>query len=201
MAPEQILYLPGAAGLRSLWQPVSERLGLALPQEILGWPGFGGEPAQPDVQSFDDLVQMVVRRLDRPTALVAQSMGGVVALRAALARSGQVSHLVLSATSGGLDMNAYGATDWRPMVRAAFPDLPDWFDRHHEYLQDALPTLAMPVLLLWGDNDPISPVGAGQALQALLPQSRLHVVKGGGHDLASTHASEILPLIQAHLRR
>jgi pimeloyl-ACP methyl ester carboxylesterase len=199
LAPEQILFLPGATGLRALWQPVAEGLGLPLPGHILGWPGFGEELPNPSVNSFDDLVRLVTHRIDRPTALVAQSMGGVVALRAALACPERVTHMVLSVTSGGLDMRAHGAADWRPMVRAASPHLPPWFDEQRDSLADQLPSLAMPVLLLWGDADPISPVSVGEALHALLPHSTLHVVKGGAHDLASTHAHEILPLIRRHL--
>jgi poly(3-hydroxyoctanoate) depolymerase len=198
-APEQILFLPGATGLRALWQPVADGLGLPIPWHITGWPGFGDEPTDPGVDSFDDLVHLVLRRIDRPTALVAQSMGGVVALRAALACPERVTHLVLSVTSGGLDMAAHGATDWRPMVRSAFPHLPAWFDEARDCLEDGLASLAMPVLLLWGDADPLSPVSVGEALHAMLPHSTLHVVKAGGHDLASTHAQEVLPLIRAHL--
>ena len=31
-----------------------------------------------------------------------------------------------------------------------------------------------------------------------LPDARLHVVKGGGHDIAQTHADEVAPLIERH---
>jgi len=59
--------------------------------------------------------------------------------------------------------------------------------------------IAAPTLLLWGDADPISPLAVGQHLQQQLPDARLHVVKGGGHDLARTHADEVAPLIERHL--
>ena len=60
--------------------------------------------------------------------------------------------------------------------------------------------VAMPALLLWGDCDPISPVRVGERLASLLPNAHLHVVQGGDHDLAETHASVIAPLIDEHLR-
>jgi hypothetical protein len=34
----------------------------------------------------------------------------------------------------------------------------------------------------------------------LLPKARLHVVPGGGHDLAQTRAADLAPLVEAHLR-
>jgi pimeloyl-ACP methyl ester carboxylesterase len=45
----------------------------------------------------------VVQYIDEPTALIAQSMGGVIAARAALERPDMVTRLVLSVTSGGID--------------------------------------------------------------------------------------------------
>jgi pimeloyl-ACP methyl ester carboxylesterase len=62
-----------------------------------------------------------------------------------------------------------------------------------------LSALRIPTLLLWGDADPISPVEAGRRLAAVLPQAELHVIPGGGHDVACAFASEVAPLIARHL--
>jgi pimeloyl-ACP methyl ester carboxylesterase len=165
----------------------------------VGWPGFGPTPAHPAFQSFDDLVADVVRRIDRPTALIAQSMGGAVALRAALARPDLVTHLVLAATSGGLDVGSLGAVDWRAGFLVANPTLPTWFTTHREDLSAQVPSITAPALLLWGDTDPISPVAVGQRLVSLLPRAQLQVVAGGGHDLARVFAGQVAPWIDAHL--
>jgi pimeloyl-ACP methyl ester carboxylesterase len=57
----------------------------------------------------------------------------------------------------------------------------------------------MPVLFLWGDADPISPVKVGEKLAALLPHANLHIFAGADHDLAYTHAAEVAALIDQHL--
>jgi pimeloyl-ACP methyl ester carboxylesterase len=44
-----------------------------------------------------------------------------------------------------------------------------------------LPKLRMPVLILWGAEDRITPLSEGQAMHALMPQSRLAVAPGCGH--------------------
>ncbi len=44
------------------------------------------------------------------------------------------------------------------------------------YLAEAVPTL-----ILWGDRDPIIPVGHGIRAHDLMPGSRLHVFEGAGH--------------------
>lgn len=197
--PSQILFLPGVGGDPQFWQPVSGLLDHPAARRLMGWPGFGPVPADPAVRGMADLVARVVDAIDQPTALVAQSMGGIVAVQAALQRPGLVTHLVLTATSGGVDMAAHGAQDWRPAFAKAHPTVPPWFADYREDLTARMAAVTAPTLLLWGDADPISPVGVGRRLQALLPHSRLQVVPGGAHDLANRHAARVAPLIAAHL--
>lgn len=195
----QLLFLPGAGGNPQFWQPVSDLLAHPAQRKLLGWPGFGAVPADPKVRGLDDLVARVVDEIDQPTALIAQSMGGVIAIRAALQRPELVTHLVLSVTSGGVDMSALQAEDWRPAFFAANPTLPRWFADHDEDMTDAIKAVRVPTLLLWGDADPISPVTVGQRLQELLPVSHLHVFPGGEHDLARQFPAQVAALIDQHL--
>lgn len=63
-----------------------------------------------------------------------------------------------------------------------------------------LPQLKMPVLLVWGDLDRITPLSLGEKMHQLIPQSRLEVVKGCGH-LANTQcAANYGPAVQSFLR-
>lgn len=197
--PETLVFLPGAAGVTEFWQPLAGQLRHPATREIIAYPGFGNEPTTPEVNSLDDLVARVTARLDRPSALIAQSMGGVIAVRIALARPDLVTHLVLSVTSGGLDMKGFGAADWRDGFAAANPRLPDWFLNDHTDLSPQIADIRQPTLLLWGDDDPLSPVVVGECLHGLLANSRLHVVPGGRHDLGKVHASELAPMVDAHL--
>ncbi|QXI26050.1 alpha/beta fold hydrolase [Pseudomonas vanderleydeniana] len=201
LLPEKLLFLPGASGNTRFWLPAAERI--AHPAQALhfGWPGFGDTPANPKVNGLEDLVDLVLGEIDRPAALVAQSMGGIVAVRAALERPDLITHLILTVTSGGVDMSAFGAEDWRADFAATYPGLPRWFLDEQRDLSARMAELRMPVLLLWGDADPISPVGVGQRLAQLLPNADLQVFAGGGHDLGHTHAVEVAALIESHLRR
>lgn len=199
-APEQLLFLPGASGNTGFWCPVAERLTHPAQRRHLGWPGFGDTPRDPEINGLPDLLTLVLAQLDRPCALIAQSMGGVLAVEAALREPRWVTHLVLAATSGGLPMAVHGAQDWRPGFQASHPAMPGWFADATPDLSTGLPQLTMPVLLLWGDADPISPVSLGQALAEAIPRSSLRVFAGGNHDLAMTHAAGVAPLIEAHLQ-
>jgi len=197
----KLLFLPGVSGDTRFWRPVAALLAHPAAKVHLGWPGFGPTPADPGVQGIDDLVARVLREVDRPTALIAQSMGGVIAVRAALKRPELVTHLVLTATSGGIDTAGLGVEDWRPAFLRAHPGLPAWFINYKPDLAAELSEVTAPALLLWGDADPISPVAVGRRLAELLPHAELRVISGGDHDLARVHAARVAPLIEAHLAK
>jgi poly(3-hydroxyoctanoate) depolymerase len=198
-SPSQLLFLPGATGNTAFWRPLADRLETNARKLIVGYPGFGSEPSDERIGSFDDLVERILTHIDQPTAIVAQSMGGVIAVRAALAKPHLVTHVVLVATSGGIDTKGLGAHDWRNGFAESYPSLPDWFISFRSDLTAELESLTQPVLLIWGDADPLSPVAVGQRLLELLPHAQLHVVAGGNHDLANVYASDLVPIIDAHL--
>jgi pimeloyl-ACP methyl ester carboxylesterase len=198
-APTKLIFQPGAGGNPKFWKSVADRLTYSASRTLLGWPGFGTVPADPAIKSIDDLIASVVRQIDQSTALIAQSMGGVIAIQAALKRPTLVTHLVLTATSGGLDISDLRVDDWRPAFNAANQTLPRWFADYKSDLTHDLGALTMPTLLLWGDADPISPVTVGERLSTLLPNARLKVLAGGDHGLANTLAADVAPIIDAHL--
>lgn len=195
----RILFLPGAGGGASFWRRAADRAG--LDGRFLAWPGLGDEPADPEIRGVDDLVRMTLAHMEEPVDIVAQSMGGLVAMRAALAAPGKVERLVLTATSGGLPVSDLGGADWREDYFRAFPRAARWIADPVEDLSARIAGLGAPTLLLWGDRDPISPVAVGERLRALLPDARLRIVSGAGHDLAQTHADVVAPLIARHLAR
>lgn len=193
--PKKLVFLPGALGRMDFWLPAAALIRHPAEKIHFGWPGFGPTPPDPDVTGIDDLVNKVIATLNVPSALIAQSMGGTIALRVALAVPDMVTHLVLAETSGGMDMTGLGAEDWRPFVRNDYPALPGWFLDYHEDLTERLPQINMPTLLLWGDADPISPVNVGKKLAAFLQHSELHVIEGADHDLGYSHAPQVAVLI------
>ncbi|MBX6689786.1 alpha/beta hydrolase [Pseudomonas sp. USTB-Z] len=195
---EQLIFLPGASGRIEFWQPLADALEYSGEEIFFGYPGFGGVPDAPGIKGLSDVVERVVSLIDKPTALIAQSMGGVVAVQAANARPDLVSHLVLAVTSGGLDMSAFSARDWRADFAGQYYS-PDWFTRFSSDLSEEISRLRARTLLLWGDQDPYSPVAVGRKLASLIPVSELHILPGGDHDLGCCKADEISALVDLHL--
>src|SRR5262249_380559 len=145
-------------------------------KEHFGWPGLGNEPHDPAVKGMDDLVRLVAARMDGPVDLVAQSMGGVIAVRLALERPQSVRRLVLVVTSGGVNMAGLGADDWRSDYRRSFPRAAEWVTEMRSSPELPVEKIAAPTLLVWGSADAISPVAVGRHLLVRLPDAQLHVV-------------------------
>jgi pimeloyl-ACP methyl ester carboxylesterase len=195
------LFLPGVGADPAFWHPLGGLLPETGPKTYLGWPGLANQPPDPAINSYDDLIALVESNLgDSPADLVAQSMGGVIAMQVVLRNPGRIRRIVLTATSGGVDMGALGASDWRTDYRATHPHVAAWAYGWRPDISDRIGRITQPVLLLWSDADPISPLGIGKRLLSLLPDARLHIIPGGDHMFARDRAAEIAPLIQAHLQ-
>jgi pimeloyl-ACP methyl ester carboxylesterase len=61
--------------------------------------------------------------------------------------------------------------------------------------------VSVPTLLLWGDDDPLSPVAVGRHLAAAIPKAELHVVRGGRHSMGVDLPAQLAPRIEAHIAR
>jgi poly(3-hydroxyalkanoate) depolymerase len=64
-----------------------------------------------------------------------------------------------------------------------------------------LPLLSQPTLILAGDRDKIVPLANARVLNALIPNSRLQVIKGAGHLFFVSRADEKVPMIRNFLRQ
>jgi pimeloyl-ACP methyl ester carboxylesterase len=56
-----------------------------------------------------------------------------------------------------------------------------------------LPQLKMPVLIVWGEKDQITPLSQGETMHRLVPQSQLDVIPGCGHLAPRQCAARIGP--------
>jgi surfactin synthase thioesterase subunit len=96
----RVLFLPGAGASPDFWKPVGTRLPPEWTKEYFAWPGLGDQPHDPSITGIDDLVQLVLSRMDEPVDLAAQSMGGVIAPRS-------------RATRPSAALGAHGHIGWR----------------------------------------------------------------------------------------
>lgn len=194
-----LLFLPGAAGAGAFWLPVADRLPARWRKTLVDWPGAGDQPHDPSIGGFAGLIKLAAGSLDDHTDVIAQSMGGAVAIGLALRHPAQVRRLVLVATSGGIDLARFGVADWRPEYRARYPRAAPWVWEERLDNGAEVREVSAPTLLLWGDADPLSPVTVGRRLAELLPAGALHVVPGATHDVAREYPDVVAGLIAEHL--
>ena len=196
----RLFFLPGVGGSAAFWRPLGDLLPRDWDKVYFAWPGLGDNPADPKVNSYHDLVALVETQLgDEPVDLLAQSMGGAIALTIALRNPDKVRRIVLAVTAGGMDVEALGAIDWRINYREEFAQVADWVMSERPDVSARLAEVHHPCLLIWGDDDPISPLAVGQHFEAHLPDARLVVVPGGEHDLINARADEVAENVRVFL--
>ncbi|CAA6668272.1 unnamed protein product [Spirodela intermedia] len=143
-----------------------------------------------------DFLDEVVRR---PTVLIGNSVGSLACVIAASeSTGGLVQGLVLLNCAGGMNNKAV-VDDWR--IKLLFPLLSlfdillrqRWiasalFDRVKQRAKSGVPDtkISLPVLVLWGDQDPFTPLDGPvgryfSSLPARLPNISLYVLEGVGH--------------------
>jgi pimeloyl-ACP methyl ester carboxylesterase len=71
----------------------------------------------------------------------------------------------------------------------------------HDATDALLPQLKLPVLIVWGAEDQITPLKQGEKIHQLVPQSQLDVVPGCGHLAALQCADNVAPGVLAFLKQ
>ena len=66
---------------------------------------------------------------------------------------------------------------------------------------EILPEFKMPVLIVWGAKDRITPLSEGETMHHLVPQSELDVIPGCGHLAPSQCAAQIGPKVVQFVKR
>jgi pimeloyl-ACP methyl ester carboxylesterase len=71
----------------------------------------------------------------------------------------------------------------------------------HDATDALLPQLKMPLLIIWGAEDHITPLKQGDKIHQLVPQSQLDVIPGCGHLAALQCADNVAPGVVAFLKQ
>jgi poly(3-hydroxyoctanoate) depolymerase len=170
------------------------------PTVLVDYPGLGGAPIDPSIKSASDLYVKVMTSLPESFDLVALSMASLFAFRAAIEEPWRIHRMVLIAPTGGVDLQRFGANDWRNEWRSRRPDGPTWLVEDRTDVSGQLGKINVPTRLIFGDRDRVSPMRFADFLLAQLRQVDLRIVLGGTHDLESEYPDIAASFVDSHLR-
>jgi poly(3-hydroxyoctanoate) depolymerase len=196
-----IAYLPGAGGNWASWEPIASLLAQRREPLLFDYPGLGDSARETGIRSLSDLALGILEVLPERCDLVALSMGSALAIRLALDHPERIRRLVLVSPCGGIQVERFGALDWRESFREQRPHAPTWFLDDTADFSDRLGEILAPTLIVVGDEDLIAPAAAGRFLLSRLPGAKLEIIPGADHDLEIEHGALLASLIEAHLRR
>jgi pimeloyl-ACP methyl ester carboxylesterase len=204
----QLVLLHGQPGSATDWRRVQARLEAPLHAVAVDRPGYGS--SRRPAAGFTGNARAVVDERDArgvgQAVLVGHSYGGGVALSAAGLFPHRVEALILLASVGPGCLNVLDRVLAAPgtgpaCARIAFgPASLISRNGHHalwrtflteqralvreiDQLTSVLPGIRVPTLLLADSHDRLVPVETARRLEQAIPEARLELIRGPGHDL------------------
>ena len=204
-------------------EPTMRALGDTMPVSALDLPGFGGsrpiEGHRTLVDLADALAAWVRARGIVAPMLVGQSHGCQVVVEAVTRAPELASAMVLNAPTMLAEHRSIGGQLWRVMLDSPREPLSlvphvvrDYWhagpvrilatlkDALRDRIEDKLPAVRVPVLIVNGARDPVSPPAWGERL-ARLVGARFTIVPGAAHAVPFSHPEALAAEIGAMARR
>jgi len=212
--------------LSSAWTPLLDRLAERFEVTAPELPGFGCSERPEWADTLDDLAFTVADLTDAlaPTAIVGASLGGWLAVEAAV--RGAPAPALVAIGAPGIDIPGDPPADYfvlrqdeRPALFFDDPECaPDvdedsairnesmtarlvWQPRYvNPALAGRLHRVRIPTLVVWGANDRFLSRAHGEALANGVPDGRLAVVDSAGHFPAREQPDATAALVAGFLR-
>lgn len=201
--------------------PLAECLAERHEVHALDLPGFGRSEAPPHVLTIPELADSVIGWLEQVGIarchIVANSMGCEIAAHVAVKAPARVASLVLIGPT--LDPAAFAVTTqtlrlMRDALHEPFRLWMNWaFDflraglrralgttreMFRDRIENQLPRVTAPTLIIRGGIDPTVPQRAAETMQRLLPRGELLVCEGRPHCVHYTDPEPVCRAVEAH---
>lgn len=201
-----VILLHGLSGSARWWDRNFEALAQRHAVAAVELTGFGSNRrllGSPLPLPFDESVSLLARWLaaayEAPVHLVGHSMGGQLAIELAARAPDRVASLTLVASSGvpfelrpephvrallrqPAAVMSFGPRLAVDALRAGPGSIA--LASMHLLLRDsrgAMERIAAPVMLIWGDSDPLIPLEYADAIRERIPHAELEVLERAGH--------------------
>ena len=207
---QPIVFVHGLGSTASTWARCMEFLGPRFEVLAVDLLGHGGSPVPDDPDAYTrDLaladLDDVLATLDSPAVLVGHSLGGYLALAHAVTRPQATRAIVVINTGPGFrDPEKRQAWNDRSIRNAnkfgVPPQVTNLNLQNDSVVMERLTEIAVPVLVLAGEQDRPEYVASGEYLERKVSYARLQVIAGGEHSMhEATHAGEVATAIEDFL--
>lgn len=202
-----VVLIHGLSGSRAWWRKNLDALASRHLVVAIDLVGFGATRKVarhgPLPLSFDDVAALLARWLgeefDQPVHLVGHSMGGHIAIHLAASYPRLIRSLVLVNSTGlpfRIDPRAHlrniypvprGVISFSRVLAADFLRAGPFsvtlgaVRLLSDDAREALKTIAVPTLIVWGERDPLVPSAYGEELSRALKNAQLTVLPEAGH--------------------
>jgi pimeloyl-ACP methyl ester carboxylesterase len=220
---EPVILIHGLSGSARWWWRNLPALAENYRTFIVDLPGFGEMRSdRPGFRLHEaaEYLQEWIEQVDIGSAhIIGHSLGGLVSIQIAATRPDLVRCLVLVAPAGVKSERGIlgysipllrAATQLRPRFAAVLARdflragpltiLRAANELLNEDVRPLLGEIEHPVLLIWGENDPMIPPAIGSVLRSELPNSRLLVLNRVGHVPMIDRSDEFNDAVIAFLR-
>ena len=142
-----------------------------------------------------------------PQALHSLALIGTAGVRSA---DGEIADIFLLGEEGTIEL---AISDPNPIAAAIEAEAPNVRIRgremttrlcwkpymHSPSLIHLLPRVDVPTLVVWGEQDRIVPVSAGERIVEAMPNVRLEVIEGSGHLPHIEKPERVIPMLRQHM--
>lgn len=197
----------------SYFIPFAARLACRFHVYAPDLPGHGLSAKPAEAPGIEALAQALSDWMDAAgiacVMLIGHSMGCQVAVTLALRHPEKVERLVLIGLTPDPHVRGLGTLFGRLLIgalhervslmphlikdyfRMGMRLLPEFLSMMNDPIREKLPRLRMPVMLVRGENDPLSPQYWFSEAARLLPPCRTTVIPGGGHAVQHSAPQEL----------
>jgi len=218
----QIVLVHGFAVSSRYMVPTAERLAGRFPVFAPDLPGYGRSDESQEVLDVPHLAGVLAGWMRRwgieRAVLVGNSFGCQIIAEFAIRYPEMISHAVMIGPTADASAPTIAQHIWRLARDLRHEPFILWLIQGLDYLrfgprwqwktaramlrdriEEKLPQITIPVLILRGEHDPIAPQAWVEHLARLTPNSRLAVVPGVGHAVNYTAPVRLVGLIEEFL--
>ncbi|XYI02662.1 alpha/beta fold hydrolase [Sorangium sp. So ce1128] len=217
-----VVLVPGLVVASRYMEPTAERLGAYFPVYAPDLPGFGLSDKPRRALDLSELAGALADWMEAmkigPAALLANSFGCQIAVELAVRRPELVSHLILQGPTTDRHARTYprqllrwfidGLQEPGNMLPIMLRDyraaglrrsLSTLRTAMRDAVEDKLPCVQAPALVVTGERDPLTPPAWGEEVARRIPCGTHAVVPGGFHTIVFNAAAELVRLVRPFL--